>query len=325
MAVAPFPALAGALVLLAIVALASVYVWRSPRRATLASLKVAIAGTTRQSLRLRSASERGRVRPFLGEDGARSRAGVVRDLDKVATAVGDLARRLTPPAYYASVVRRLTLAGHARQTDVTRYLAARFVTAVAMPVALVVLVATRASGLYALMGLIGVFALLGLGPEAALNHMTGKRQERIRTDLPTMIELLMISVEAGLAFDQALVRSVGYMPGPVSDEFSRYLGEVRMGASRGEALEAMDKRTGVDELHSFLMALAQAETFGVSVGGLLRSQAANARVAQRQHVQEQAQKAPVKMLFPLVFCVLPALFVVVVGPAAIEIYRTLIK
>jgi tight adherence protein C len=219
----------------------------------------------------------------------------------------------------------LTLAGRDRPADTDRFLAVRFITILLVVPALVVLLVVHPSGLYGLLAFVLVAALLGLGPEASLNRAVSERQEKVRHDLPGMVELLMISVEAGLGFDQALARAVTSMPGPLSEEFSRYLGEVRMGADHKEALEAIDRRTDIDELRSFVMALVQAETFGVSVGPILRAQADQVRVAQRQHVQEQAQKAPVKMLFPLVFCVLPALFIVVVGPAAIEIYKTIIN
>ena len=165
--------------------------------------------------------------------------------------------------------------------------------------------------------------MLALGPEAALNRAVSERQDNVRRDLPILVELLMISVEAGLGFDQAMARSVSSVPGPLGEEFSRFLGEVRMGSDHREALEAIDRRTDVDELRSFLMALVQAETFGVPIGPILRSQAEEARVAQRQLVQEKAQKAPVKMLFPMVFCVLPALFIIVIGPAAIEVYKNI--
>ena len=243
----------------------------------------------------------------------------------VLGALGRLGQRLSPPAYTATRQRRLQLAGKGRVLDQEKFFALRLMTLAAVVPASALELLLPLRGLSALLGFIIIAALLGLGPEALLNHLVSQRQDRIRRDLPALVELLMISVEAGLGFDQALARSVGSVPGPLSEEFSRYLGEVRMGSGHREALEAIDRRTGVDELRSFLMALAQAETFGISIGSILRAQAKESRAAQHQHTQERAQKAPVKMLFPLVFCVLPALFVVVLGPAAIEIYRDLIK
>jgi tight adherence protein C len=312
--VLPIAALAGLV--------AALWLQRAPRRATLATLRAATAIPKTAALpRLPVQSTPLPIRPR----SIRVSPALQQAVDPIAAAIARPARRFCPPSYAANAQRRLTLAGKDRPIDYDRFLAQRFVSLLLITPGFLLLLLAHLPGIYGLLAFFLIVSVLGLGPEALLNRSVGTRKEKIRRDLPTMLELLMISVEAGLGFDQALARAVTSVPGPLSEEFSRLLGEVRMGADHKEALEAIDRRTDVDELRSFLMALVQAETFGVSVGSILRAQADQARVAQRQHVQEQAQKAPVKMLFPLVFCVLPALFIVVVGPAAIEIYRTLVK
>jgi tight adherence protein C len=290
---------------------------RSPRRAALATLRVATAPPRAVTPTRPGGAAAGQGQADLSSE---STPPLKLVSDSAVTAVAGLARRLSPPAYAASVRRRLRLAGKDRQIDADRFLAIR-VLSLALIVPIFLLISSSSfPGVYRLLAFFLFASLLGLGPEAALNRAMSERQEKIRRDLPILVELLMISVEAGLGFDQALARSVGSVPGPLGEEFSRFLGEVRMGSDHRAALEAIDYRTDVDELRSFLMALIQAETFGVPIGPILRSQANEVRIAQRQHVEEQAQKAPVKMLFPMVFCVLPALFVVIAGPAAIQIY-----
>ncbi len=164
-----------------------------------------------------------------------------------------------------------------------------------------------------------VGALFIMGPDSILDRKVADRQYEIRRKLPDVMDLLVISVEAGLGFEQALDRTVSSVPGPLSDEFARMLGETRAGATRADAMRAMDTRTNVPEIRSFVLAILQADTFGVSIGRVLRAQADEMRIKRRQLAQERAAKAPVKMLIPMVFCIFPALFVVVLGPAAINI------
>jgi tight adherence protein C len=235
-----------------------------------------------------------------------------RVINPVAAGIARLGRSLSPPGYVDSVKRRLTIAGNDTQVGLDRFL-------------FILVELASIPKFYRLLAFLLVTIVLLLGPEASLSRRAEDRQERIRRDLPALVDLLLISVEAGLGFDQALTRAVISLPGPLSEEFARFLGEVRMGGERTESLEDIDERTDVAELRSFLMALIQAERFGVSIGSILRSQAGDIRVSQRQHIQELAQKAPVKMLFPLVFCVLPALFIVVIGPAGIQLYDEIQK
>jgi tight adherence protein C len=234
-----------------------------------------------------------------------------------------LGRRFTPVGYVDATKKKITLSGGGTAPDaVDRFLAIRVATVAAIPALFfLVFVLSPFSGKLAF-GMFGLGAmLLALGPDAILNRKIAERQLEIRKRLPDILDLLVISVEAGLGFEQALDRTIGAVPGPLTDEFSRMLGEARAGARRADALRALDERTDVPEVRSFVLALLQADTFGVSISRVLRTQADEMRIKRRQLAQEQAQKAPVKMLIPMVFCVFPALFVVVLGPAMLNIYK----
>jgi tight adherence protein C len=234
-----------------------------------------------------------------------------------------VSRAFLPTGYLDRVRHKLVVAGRPSAEELDRFRAVRLLSVAAVPAlfVLVFVVLPISSRLQPV-----VFAFLGLaallGPDAQLNRRMAERQHAVRTRLPDILDLLTISVEAGLGFEQALERTVANVPGPLSDEFVRMLGEIRAGASRSEALRSLDARLDVPEVRSFVLALLQADTFGVSVGRILRNQADDMRDKRRQLAQEMAQKAPVKMLIPTVFCVMPALFVVVVGPAVINFLRS---
>jgi tight adherence protein C len=157
------------------------------------------------------------------------------------------------------------------------------------------------------------------GPDAWLRRKIDERRVSMQKALPDVLDLMVISVEAGLGFDSALSRVVATVPGPLSEEFFRMLQETRVGVSRRDAMRHLMDRTDLDELRSFLLAMIQAEAFGVTIANVLRVQADEMRIKRRQRAQEKAFAAPVKLVFPLVFCIFPALFIVLLGPAAIQI------
>ena len=245
----------------------------------------------------------------------------------VMPAVGrliELGRRLTPLGYVDKVRQKFVIAGIQTPDSVDRFLA---IKSVMFPAGIIFGLCNLFFGflLDGFMGLVASIVLGGAiayGPDLWINRKVDDRQKGILRSLPDVLDLLTISVEAGLGFEQALDRVIGSVPGPLSDEFARMLGESRSGASRADAMRAMDERCNIPELRSFVLAIVQADTFGVSIGRVLRAQSEEMRIKRRQLAQEKAQKAPVKMLIPMVFCIFPALFCVVLGPAALNIQES---
>jgi tight adherence protein C len=170
--------------------------------------------------------------------------------------------------------------------------------------------------LYVVGALIGGFMV----PQFVLSRKVRERQEQIMVALPYSIDLLSISVEAGMGFDQAVGYVMRKTKGPLAQEFSRTLNEIRLGKPRLEALEDLGNRTGAEDLKTFVSAVVHASRLGSSITNTLRVQADSMRVRRRQRAQEQAMKAPIKLVFPLVFCIFPALFVVILGPPLISIF-----
>jgi tight adherence protein C len=245
-----------------------------------------------------------------------------RAVTPVLSGLTNLGRRFTPVGYVDQVRRKYSALGVSDKDAVDRFLAVRVATVAAIPLLFIFFFFIWApGGLLQIGGFLLVSVLCILGPDAIINRKVEERKNSIRIALPDVLDLLVISVEAGLGFEQALDRTVASVPGALTDEFSRMLGEVRAGASRADAMRNMEARCDVPELRSFVLAILQADTFGVSIGRVLRAQADEMRIKRRQLAQEQAQKAPVKMLIPMVFCIFPALFVVVLGPAIINISK----
>ena len=245
-----------------------------------------------------------------------------RALAPILKGLTGLGRKYTPAGYVDGVRRKFTSMGNVAPEAVDRFLAIRVVTVVAIPLFWAfVLFGTHLSGMMrnAVM-LLFTLALL-LGPDAKINRKVEDRKRIVQRQLPEIMDLLVISVEAGLGFEQALDRTVHTVPGPLSEEFNRMLGETRAGSTRADALRAMEQRVHVQELRSFVLAILQADTFGVSIGRVLRAQADEMRIKRRQMAQERAMKAPIKMLVPMVFCIFPAIFVITLGPAVINILK----
>lgn len=235
-----------------------------------------------------------------------------------------LSSRFTPTGYLTRVREKLVHAGAPAGLDADRFLALKVLGAVSIVFwAWFILKFAGMGGFYGLIAVALLWAVSFFAPDVYLQRKTDERQYEIAVKLPDILDLLVISVEAGLGFEQAIDRTVEAVPGPLAEEFQRMLRETRVGSTRAEALRAMDERTNVPELRSFILAMLQADTFGVSISRILRSQADEMRIRRRQRAQEAAMKAPVKMLFPLIFCIFPSLFVVILGPAAIQIMETL--
>ena len=156
-------------------------------------------------------------------------------------------------------------------------------------------------------------------PSMYLYQKAHDRSHQMGRDLPDAIDLLTISVESGLGFDAAMQQVAKNTEGPLSDEFSRMLREMQIGQGRSAALRAMSDRTNVPEIRSFVSAMVQADAFGIPIAQVLRVQSSEIRVKRRQRAEEKAQQVPVKITIPLIFCILPTLFVAVMGPAAIGI------
>jgi len=233
-----------------------------------------------------------------------------------------LALRLSPSGTNDRMVRRLDLAGNPGAWTPERIMGAKGVGLIVGGVL------GLAFGGIGLKGLAIAAAAAAAGfylPDLLLMNIGMKRQEELRRGLADALDMLTVCVEAGQGFDAALMQVAKSTTGPVSGEFARVLSEIQIGKSRGDAFSSLAARTTVAEAKTFVSALVQADRLGLPIANVLREQSNQMRLIRRQHAEEQAQKVPVKILFPMLLCIFPALFIVIIGPGAITIVQTFSK
>jgi tight adherence protein C len=231
-----------------------------------------------------------------------------------------VARRLSGSDAPERIRKRLDVAGNPSGWTVERVQAGKVIGAITMFLMSAALTALMGTSLTIRIVIVVGATLIGwLGPNLYLYQKVYDRSKRMQRDLPDAIDLMTISVESGLAFDAAVQQVARNTVGPLADEFSRVLREMQIGQGRAQALRGLADRTEVDDVKSFVTAMVQADSFGIPIANVLRIQSSEIRTKRRQRAEEQAQKVPVKITIPLIFCILPTLFIAVMGPAVIHI------
>jgi tight adherence protein C len=243
-----------------------------------------------------------------------------RTIKPLAARLSGTVARMTSASFSEQTEKRLAMAGNPGDMRVSDWLGMKALASGGAFAVMFLLFGLLGGNLGLGIGL-GVAGLVGgyIFPEFWLGGRVRARQKAIVLQLPDALDLLTISVRAGLAFDAALGKVVEKMKGPLVDEFRRALAEVRVGKARREALRDIVPRTEVQPLTNFIGAIIQAEQLGVAISKVLQVQSEQLRIERRQRAEEMAAKAPIKMLFPLVGCIFPSLFVVILGPAIILI------
>ena len=230
-----------------------------------------------------------------------------------------LALRLSPSGSAARLNRSLDRAGNPPAWSLQRLLAVKGAA---------LLVGSGVGLLFGGISLRGAVLLLLGGaagfhlPDLLLHNAGLRRQEELRKGLADALDMLTVCVEAGQGFDSALSQVARSVTGPVAGEFARVLQEIQIGRSRGQAFASLGERSTVPEIKTFVSSLVQADRLGLPIGGVLRQQAQQMRLVRRQRAEEKAQKVPVKILFPMLLGIFPALFIVIIGPGVIRMVAT---
>lgn len=257
-----------------------------------------------------------------------ARANLLRGLElpDVAAAVrsspglAGLARTVSTPATVARVQRLLSRAGRPPAWPVERLLTAKLVFGAAGASLALLYVTSGPSGVRVVLALV-VAVVAWAAPDLLLYSRGKERQAAITLELPDMLDQMTIAVQAGLGFESAMARAGRNGSGPLAEEFVRTLQDIQLGQPRRAAYQALAERTTVPDLRRFLRAVVQADAYGVSITNVLTVQAAEMRLKRRMRAEEKAMQIPVKVIFPLIVCILPTLFIVLLGPAALDISK----
>jgi tight adherence protein C len=240
--------------------------------------------------------------------------------------VGGVGKRFTPASVTERLSKELVFAGSPVGWDAERVLAMKVLGVVVFGAGFLLLAKLAAFAAARGIILAGLGAFVGWYlPEWILRSKSGTRQKNIQRALPDALDLLSITVEAGLGFDAAVARVARQAGGPLGEELHRVLQEMQIGKTRADALRDLGERTNIAELKAFVLAMIQADIFGISIAKVLQVQAREMRIKRRQRAEEQAQKVPVKIVFPLILCIFPSLFIVLLGPAVITIYQNIVS
>jgi tight adherence protein C len=274
--------------------------------------------------RLAEYAQRGEVASL--EEIELSQPFMERVLYPAARRFGEFAQRFTPQNAIVQTRRRLEMGGAPRWMEPTLFLASRFIFGITLGLILIGVFSLQAtSSPFTLNNtvIIGVFTLIGFFlPTLLLESRIRRRQRVVLNAMPDALDLLTICVEAGLGFDAAMKKVIEKWDNELSLAFARVLQEIQLGKLRREALRDMSDRLGVSEMDSFVAAVIQSEQLGVSMARVLRVQADSMRVKRRQRAEENAQRAPVKMVMPMVFLIFPTILIILLGPALLQILRS---
>ena len=243
----------------------------------------------------------------------------------VARKLGEVAIRFTPQNALQSTAKKLELAGSPGKLDPTMFLSLQFIVALLFG-GLLILVFSIGKGTFPmgqrLLFTIGGFLIGFYFPQMWLSSKIGRRQKEIRKSRPDALDLLTICVEAGLGFDAAMAKVSEKWESELSLAFARVIQEIQLGKIRREALRDMAERLGIPEMTSFVAAVIQSEQLGVSMAKVLRIQSDQMRVRRRQRAEEEAHKAPIKMLIPMALLIFPALMITLMTPAALRLMNS---